>query len=587
MEEFIYNQILGHIHVDMLGRLYAEIDPQMIPEADRSTEIVTVMALEKQDLQGGIRMDKQVVPDVCMVDASGIVVDQYGGSRQSFFALSPGHIFGEYGSPEILDRLLVGSQVQCNQVAGLRYGWAANRYKNLSAKLTSHNFMISCFPNQYVTYEVEATDTPRGELVQRNFIPRRRSMRYSSEDGTWEIELDLEAESFQQNAVAYVPPSGEDISIPPIQPFPPIPTPYPQYPGDPSGDDAPPVVLMLDASKGVLRTDNFDAATNDIVWQFWNSGIATADLPYFRSNVNIALSYQNSFFFQCPNGAVYLGVYEKNFQRWVDTIYRAPAIGAFWEKVIDQTWLTANEGTDGGIIGMGYNPNKAEEVAFIAIGSAAGFQTPRHFWIGNPSGWTQGASVSIITNFVGNITFGTNKWVWGANRAAEENFVIYSADGSTQETVSSGMGQGSIVFHYRAGTSPFLIKKGTLDSSILIYSQDNGATFAQIDVDPETIGGNLEISPDGYMMGDLGVALKGRSSDFGFTWGANANLNPGSWYCWKWCGGAGATSRWIAARANIWYSPDWGGTWQDKDGNMPYLIPLSPTILKIIVPGYH
>jgi hypothetical protein len=90
------------------------------------------------------------------------------------------------------------------------------------------------------------------------------------------------------------------------------------------------------------------------------------------------------------------------------------------------------------------------------------------------------------------------------------------------------------------------------------------------------------------MMGSwqLGTASKGRSSDFGASWGALPALTPGGNFCWCWCGGGGSQSRWIAARGTIYFSPNWGESWDERKGNLTYLLPLGFTVLKIVVPGF-
>lgn len=583
MTQFITQQILGHIGIDFFGRFFAEIDPQI--RADRD-DLVEVMTLTDLDLRDDVSLDKQVHGETSLVDLSGMAIDEFGGSPSAFFSLSPGHVFKTFGQVEILDRLLLSSQAQCNQIAGLYLGWKNSKYR-LRVTLLAHNFMISVFPAQYINYTWEESDSIREMTFTSRFIPRTRTLSFDNQTGIFKIELELEAETFAENAVAYVPPSGEDISIPPLEPLPSIPIGYPTYPGDISGSDAPPVVLMLDAEKGVLRTENFNADANDVVWQFWNTGIASADLPYLRDTSLIENSTMRSIFFITPNGACYLGVRDKTFRRWFDIIYRAPAIGAVWEKVLDVNWIEENEGANGGFLGFGYNPNKAEEVAFIAAADVGSGVSPRHFYYGNPSGWIQGGVPPSVQNFYGNITFGGGQWVWSMPRSGTRGYYyLFGSDGSYINRYEHSLDTGTRE-HVRAGTSPVIYIPAANGDGL--FSDDNGVTDSAIDLtSPDILGNNLAISPDGYMMGDYNTtAHKGRSSDFGFTWGANANLNPGGRYAWKWCGGATSQGRWIAARANIWYSPDWGGTWEDKDGNMPYLIPLSPTIVKILVPGYH
>lgn len=607
MEEFIHSQILGHVHVDMFGRLYAEIDPQIVPEADR-TGIVTVMDLEKQDFQAGIRLDKQVVSDVSMVDVSGIYIDQYGGGALSFFALSPGHVFGDHGSVEIVDRLLLASQAQCNQIAGLLYGQKANKYKGLSGKLTSHNFMVSCFPRQYVTFTVESTDTPRGETVQRNWIPRRRTLGFSSETGAWEIELELEAESFEENSVAYVPPSGDDISIPPLPPLPPLPDYLPIYPGDTSDKSTGPSTVVavikntLDGQPGgVIYTTNFNAASaSDIVWQFWNNGLTAGDI--------LALKHKNSAWefalFRTPIGSYWLLIpdaygYGNSVHEDNGGLYYAPALGATWTRVFGAAELAEEYPTVGSgylwIGGVTYNPNQLEEIALLGGSNYPG--GGQHIYLGNRNGFVKKAAFSLSVNlWGGRANCDGQKWVFTqAAAASSSNWRIarFSIDCTTEENAQTvGYGSEFPKCVFRAGTGELLYFFGTYAKKAFV-SDDYGDTITEI--------GDSKLEYDSYQDGThrcdltgqylLGMwdttGRRGKSGDFGTTWSALSNLVYGSAYKFAYAGGIGVNSQWIAGYATIYFSADVFGseTWESRDGNLAYLMSAGKVFRRIIVPG--
>jgi hypothetical protein len=145
-------------------------------------------------------------------------------------------------------------------------------------------------------------------------------------------------------------------------------------------------------------------------------------------------------------------------------------------------------------------------------------------------------------------------------------------------------------YHFRAGTTQKIFTISGIDNAgaNIVYSDDNGTTSSDIDISPEEIGTNLAVAPDGlYMMGnwDYASGKRGRSSDGGNTWSGIPNLPPGGVYTFGYAGGLTTASRWIAARGIVRYTPDFGETWEEKTGNLIYLIPVSMSIIIVRVPG--
>lgn len=193
------------------------------------------------------------------------------------------------------------------------------------------------------------------------------------------------------------------------------------------------------------------------------------------------------------------------------------------------------------------------------------------------------------------MSFGGDKWIllneqytffaWWDSRLWR-----FSADGATVEYevgIDSG-GAALLQKIGRASTTPRFYFWNIFGNK-MYESPDNGTTITLIGDAKQTGGGigSYAVSPTGqYMLGNWDSGLKGFSSDYGATWSALATLPPGGAYCFAYAGGTGVTSRWIAARGVVRYSPDFGATWQNKEGNINQLIPAGLTIVKIIVPGY-
>lgn len=586
LEEFAYMTIFAFPAVDMFGRFFLQIEPQLIPEASRTA--VKVMDLEKYDFYGEVNIDRTIVPEISQVDFSGISVD-VSGSASSLFSLAPGHIPDDYGSLEIGDRYLLPDQASANALAGLIRAWKNDPYKPIALNLLN-NKMISCIPNQYAGFTLSASDTIRGIGYSGRLIPVRRSLNFNPQTGFKSYSVDFEAEVFEGVVVdGDIPGSDTDPSIQPLPSFPPLPALPVFFPGLPSATpDGPPVVLLVDKNKGILRSDNFNAPTPQ--WSFWNAGIPSSEQAWIVSGTTGVTPLLRT-----PNGAYYVLVSSSTSPFGVK-IYRASALGGTFTEIVNTEWMNAVSGGYAGnimLLGMGYNPNKPEEIAFVLASDA---HYTASVWVGNYLGWTKGAEFSrgnFFSNarFVGTITFGGGKWVWDRLGDAQFYFVVFSADGSTLENTSPIL--SNTTGHARAGTSAVIVKPSGDEPNDFMRTTDN--TYTLIDIDTAGpvggFGANVAIAPDGnYMMGNWDIAgaggQRGKSSDGGYTWSGLPSLPFGGQYCFGYAGGSGTASRWIAARGVVRYSPDFGTTWQNKEGNINYLIPVSMSIRKILIPGF-
>lgn len=552
INELAYLSIFASPGVDPYGRLFIEIESQLVPEADR--DAVEIMEITRADWTG--RIDIARTPT-------------------------------QRGSPEIVDRLLLASQAQSNQLAGLYYGWKHNELGPIRIDFAAILRGFTLFPRQIAYIEIAAEDNVRGIARNINIIPREIVYQHNAEAGVLLPSISFEAETFEDLSIKGDVPGSEsdDISIPPLPPLPPLPPFVPVYPGDPTAEEGgPPIVLLVDELKGILHTSTFNDALPS--WQFWNTGIDAADVP------QIAVGDLSCAFFVTPNGAYYVGIRANDgIGRWFDKIYRAPALGGTFVKIIDQAWHTANggPGTNINILGVGYNPNKPEEVAFILGGTGS---NTKRFVLGSSTSWTLKATFSVTTNYTGALTFGGGKWVWDQHEGAHIALRRFNLDGSSSELVSSDYGQDDKYWHVRAGTGPVIYKSkppvfGSTKEALLTV--DNITTITEIDI-AEGLGPYLAISPDGTQIlanWDKNTGQRGKSPDQGFSWSGLPNLPFGGMYCFAYAGGAGTSSRWIAARGMVRYSDNVFGaeSWQNKEGNLLYLIPVGMSIKKILVPG--
>lgn len=191
-------KILAHVLCDRYGRLFAEVNLQMIPEEDRDS-FPTVMTVTKDDWADVIDFDRVTAYDVGQVLLSTRLVDTTGTSM--LYSLAPGHVprtYGEAAPP--VDGMLAASQAQSNQMAGLYLGWKCNPFPNIPLKLPGNNRMIDICPHQFLDITIEAADTPRGVGYAGNLIPRRVALAYDAEARWLSAAIGTEGETFEQNS---------------------------------------------------------------------------------------------------------------------------------------------------------------------------------------------------------------------------------------------------------------------------------------------------------------------------------------------------------------------------------------------------
>jgi hypothetical protein len=245
------NTILAHPACDRYGRLYIEIDSQLVPVADRTpvVDVPVVMDVTPPDWREQLDIQRQTVKPVSQVDLSGVAYDD--GAALAIFSLARGHVFNCYGKVVKAERLALEDQAQANSLAGLIMAHENNEYPNVDIPLSANNRMIDICPWQYVKMSIAPDDTERGiEWIDKYLVPRRVS--FDFRQGS--ILADIETEAVTGET------ASTDGDVPPI-PSPPPPPPPP--PGPP-----PPPELPLPAMPGdaflynrthILYTANFDA----------------------------------------------------------------------------------------------------------------------------------------------------------------------------------------------------------------------------------------------------------------------------------------------------------------------------------------
>jgi hypothetical protein len=313
-------------------------------------------------------------------------------------------------------------------------------------------------------------------------------------------------------------------------------------------------------------------------WQTWNSGLT-------------APQYQNiNRFFQTPSGACYCGYINiQNTSTGATFLARAPSLGAAWTVLYDQTNLSPINAHDWGVSGLGVNPLLADTVAaIIQLGSD---EVPR-FYLGSGGVFTGGLAIASTYFSTWSVSYGLGKWMVASfGNQSNGKVRILPADGSSVTVASTPTyvdrphvraSSTGTTFHQTAVSSGYDIVIGT--NNFTSYTPLNIGNSLAFD---DRFGGPGYFACDAagrYMM-SRGSGGKQRSSDGGFTWGGIPNLPAGNWW-FDYAGpGDGGLARFVAAGgSSIRYSPDFGDTWLNKEGNLTSLVPLPDIdMIKVLV----
>jgi hypothetical protein len=568
------NTILGACGCDHLGRLFCEVDVQLIPVSERSG-FIKITDLLSVDWRDQLPMSRAILNSTSQVNLSG-VVNASGQKPQAIFSLAPGHVFTTNGKPFKLDRMLLETQAKSNVLAAMKLAWDNHNYE-FSPDLSGNNRMLDVFPShQYVGIVVTENDTPREFVFDGNMIVREISMSWDRSEESpnfLQISWNGENETFPGNScdgdlpdVSDVPGTNGGSSYPPIPspPIPAIPQPLPE-PLDPETLDN---VQVLVPGVGMFYTNNFsevDSVGNPLSnWYSMNDGI-----PDPSQVVGFDISSSGRCY--CQYNAI--------------SIYTAEYPGAPWIELFNNSTIGNPEGYPFPrgqlILGFGIDRDSGELIIVGGVTVTIFGAFLMYLWSGDDSGvalvgtpYFNDASLSgraYCTAVIGSAIVGKT---WAVCVTGDSGKVIYQfAAGSpvaSNTTVIGGFGSTIIASRF----SPMFITcpNDTVIGNSLDISGDNGASWNNLPSAPDgylnsvcsnAVGDVILLSGDGVT--DLGVR---RSLDTGATWEATAIAGTAT-TIWN----LGTDYDWLMAFiGQIIYTPDMGDTYVYKTGDLQTFI---------------
>lgn len=557
LREMGWLQIYARAGCNAWNQLVIKVHPQLVPAASRTWP--TVMTITKPDWQGEIDFDRITKPEVAVVSLSGVAVNE-SGLGSAYFSLSPGHAYPHYGAIDVQDRILVASQADANQKAGLYRGWRNNPYPEIPIPLKANIRLIDCFLQSQCAIVLATGDTPRGNAYSGNLLPTSVTIVTDPRTGRTSREVTFEAETFEDLAVdGDIPGSRADVTFPPIPSLPPLPSPalFPIIPGtiEPTVGGPKTVVVHNSGtlSKGLMYATDFNTGPH---WIFFNAGLTAAQ----REELN--------FFFQTPSGACYCGKGGSvTSSATGQFLARAPRLGGTWEILLDQSVL--QDVVDGAwaVERASCNPLLPDTVGLVVWRSSDG---AARFLIGTGGVFADGALLAANSVFEFICSYGFGKWmITSFGNQPGGNAKLISADGMSV-TASGLLPSDSGSMHKRASSTGKTFHEGPG----MYVGTDNLTSYTLITDADLGVGEYFATDPTGtYCMNRYTTGSRARSSDGGSTWGVINNLPLQTNYFFAYAGGVGINSRWLAVGgSSIYYTDDFGDSWAANIGNLMSLI---------------
>lgn len=196
IQDYCLKPIGANLLSDRQGRIYFDLNPNLMPITDRSSIPVVI----SMDINSPIRNDPGLVlavedhsERVSQVDF--IAFGYTGEDPKPYYALAPGDQYST-GSVQKVDGIRANSQSEANTLAGLYLANANNIWREVQIPVfDSRIFDIA--PQEYTELTLVANDTRRGvEWSAQKLICRHVELEYNHEDNWLTVSPSFEKDSF-------------------------------------------------------------------------------------------------------------------------------------------------------------------------------------------------------------------------------------------------------------------------------------------------------------------------------------------------------------------------------------------------------
>lgn len=283
----IYSEIKGLLESargamfvsDRQGKMWAQLDVNLTATGTRTQALYPeILDLTTEDWHGDVDIDREFLERLSYIETGGIAYSgQVTGTFEPYIGGAPGDAPAYAGSVQRKTGLILSSQQDVNDYAGLYLAKLNARYPRVTISFTNDYRFVDIAPQEFVKLTITAEDTFRDILWdKKRFTPDQISLRYDARQETLLYDVTLTEETHG--------PPGETIIIPVDPPYESPDLPYwdIEFPPLPPLPSFPPIILPPIGTGGTVyvcfgqqlaRTRNFwDANPN------WEDVVTPADI---------------------------------------------------------------------------------------------------------------------------------------------------------------------------------------------------------------------------------------------------------------------------------------------------------------------
>ncbi len=268
----LYDDLFAHVACDKQGRLYFDLDPQMRPVSERD-DIDVIVDLTHADWRDKLGLPRPQEPKTSFINLAGVAYPGYPHDVIPILSKAPGDAPAYGGSTREISGLILSTQADGNEKAGLALAADNNEFPQVSIPLAGHWDVFDIVPQEYVRLSLAAGDTKRGIVwTNQKLIPRQVNYRVEEGDSGRAIQVDIEVEKDSFG------PAGVDgdypTDVPPVTTTTTAPPPTPP-PGGYEGEAG--TVVAAHSEDGVYWSDfmgeswenRLAGAVLDLIWDPW------------------------------------------------------------------------------------------------------------------------------------------------------------------------------------------------------------------------------------------------------------------------------------------------------------------------------
>jgi len=182
IDNVIRGTVLGGVVSDIQGKIWLEHGAQALSDLASQSYSTPIMEIQKRDWVGSPRIDEQFIPAVSFIEYQGIAFSGVvTGTFAPLITNAPGTAPLYRGKQDRKSGMAPKSQVELNSIAGNILANRNYQYQSIAYQGRGAYRNLDVAPQQIVTLQVEADDTPRGVAISGSYLIENLTWTYNSQ----------------------------------------------------------------------------------------------------------------------------------------------------------------------------------------------------------------------------------------------------------------------------------------------------------------------------------------------------------------------------------------------------------------------